>query len=34
MLTRLEIAGGTHSADSANAYRAAMRRLFGVPTDK
>ena len=33
-VTRLDIAGGTHSADSANAYRAAMRRLFGVPADK
>jgi predicted alpha/beta superfamily hydrolase len=27
-LERLTIAGGTHSADSANAYRAALRRLF------
>lgn len=30
-LTRLDIAGGTHSADAASAYRAAMRHLFGVP---
>ena len=28
-LTRIDIDGGTHSADAANAYRAAMRRLFG-----
>jgi len=27
-LERLTIAGGTHSADSASAYRAALRRLF------
>ena len=27
-LTRLDVSGGTHSADAANAYRAAMRRLF------
>ena len=29
-LTRLDIKGGTHSADAANAYRAAMRRLFAA----
>ena len=29
-LTRLDIKGGTHSADAANAYRAAMRRLFAT----
>lgn len=28
-LTRIDIQGGTHSADAANAYRAALRRLFG-----
>ena len=28
---RIDIPGGTHSADSANAYRAAMRRLFPAP---
>jgi len=28
---RLTIQGGTHSADSMNAYRAALRKLFGVP---
>ena len=27
----LNIQGGTHSADSMNAYRAALRKLFGVP---
>ncbi|GAA4717578.1 alpha/beta hydrolase [Sphingomonas lutea] len=27
-LTRIDIPGGTHSADAANAYRAAMRQLF------
>jgi uncharacterized protein len=27
-LTRIDVAGGTHSADAANAYRAAMRLLF------
>jgi uncharacterized protein len=30
-LTRVDIEGGTHSADAGNAYRAAMRRLFGLP---
>jgi predicted alpha/beta superfamily hydrolase len=29
-LTRLDIKGGTHSADAANAYRAAMRQLFAA----
>ena len=29
-LTRLDIKGGTHSADAANAYRAALRRLFAA----
>ena len=29
-LTRLDIKEGTHSADAANAYRAAMRRLFAA----
>ena len=29
-ITRLDIPGGTHSADAGNAYRAAMRRLFGI----
>ena len=29
-LTRLDIKGGTHSADAANAYRSAMRRLFAA----
>lgn len=28
---RIDIAGGTHSADIANAYRAALRRLFATP---
>lgn len=28
-LTRLDIPGGTHSADAGNAYRAALRKLFG-----
>ena len=27
-IDRIDIAGGTHSADSANAYRAALRKLF------
>ena len=27
-MARIDIPGGTHSADSANAYRAAMRQLF------
>ncbi|MGI8704857.1 MAG: alpha/beta hydrolase-fold protein [Sphingomicrobium sp.] len=26
--TRIDIPGGTHSADAGNAYRAALRRLF------
>ncbi|HVM22742.1 MAG TPA: alpha/beta hydrolase-fold protein [Sphingomicrobium sp.] len=30
-VTRIDIPGGTHSADAGNAYRAAMRRLFGIP---
>jgi hypothetical protein len=29
-LTRIDIDGGTHSANADEAYRAAMRRLFGV----
>ena len=29
-VARLDLAGGTHSADSPNAYRAAMRRLFAI----
>ena len=29
-LTRLDMKEGTHSADAANAYRAAMRRLFAA----
>ena len=33
-LHRIDIAGGSHSADSANAYRAALRQLFGVPTPR
>ncbi|MBA3512377.1 alpha/beta hydrolase-fold protein [Sphingomonas sp.] len=33
-LTRIDIEGGTHSADAANAYRAALRRLFGFSTTK
>ena len=28
-LARIDVPGGTHSADAGNAYRAAMRRLFG-----
>lgn len=31
-VTRLDIQGGTHSADAANAYRAALRRLFAAPS--
>lgn len=27
-ITRIDIPGGTHSADAGNAYRAALRRLF------
>lgn len=27
-VTRIDVPGGTHSADSGNAYRAAMRQLF------
>lgn len=27
-VTRIDVPGGTHSADSANAYRSAMRRIF------
>ena len=27
-IARIDLPGGTHSADSANAYRAAMRRIF------
>ena len=30
-LTRIDIAGGTHSADAGHAYRAALRQLFAVP---
>ena len=33
-LTRIDIQGGTHSADAANAYRSAMRRLFGISASK
>ena len=33
-LTRIDIEGGTHSADAARAYRAAMRRLFGISAGK
>jgi uncharacterized protein len=29
-LERIDIQGGTHAADIANAYRAALRRLFNV----
>jgi uncharacterized protein len=29
-LERIDIQGGTHSADAGNAYRAAMRRLFAA----
>ena len=31
-ISRIDIPGGTHSADAANAYRAALRRLFAKPT--
>lgn len=30
-ITRIDIPGGTHSADAGNAYRAALRRLFAGP---
>lgn len=33
-LTRIDIEGGTHSADAANAYRAALRGLFGFSTGR
>jgi predicted alpha/beta superfamily hydrolase len=33
-LTRLDIDAGTHSADAANAYRAAMRNLFDFTPPK
>ena len=31
-VTRLDIPGGTHSADAGNAYRAALRRMFAAPS--
>ena len=30
-ITRIDVEGGTHSADAANAYRRAMNRLFQAP---
>lgn len=30
-ITRIDIPGGTHSADAGNAYRSAVRRLFVSP---